>query len=41
MEQDIRAWLAMIDPETGYTSDDEDDNERGPQKPPLGWASRS
>ena len=33
----ISDWLATIDPETGYTSDDEDDSLRDPARPPLGW----
>jgi len=37
LKDDIRNFLAMIDPETGYISDDEDDDERDPDKPPLGW----
>ena len=35
-----RDFLAMIDPETGYISDDEDDDMRDPRKPPLGWPPR-
>lgn len=37
LREQISGWLAMIDPETGYTSDDEDDDLRDPARPPLGW----
>ena len=37
LREDISDWLATIDPETGYTSDDEDDDLRDPSRPPLGW----
>lgn len=37
LEEHASQWLASIDPETGYTSDDEDDHKRDPSKPPLGW----
>jgi hypothetical protein len=37
LEDAIRDFLTMIDPETGYISDDEDDDLRDPSKPPLGW----
>jgi hypothetical protein len=40
LREEISSWLAMIDPETGYTSDDEDDNLRDPSRPPLGWPPR-
>lgn len=37
LREAISDFLAMIDPETGYISDDEDDNLRDPARPPLGW----
>lgn len=37
LEDAIRDFLSMIDPETGYISEDEDDDERDTCKPPLGW----
>ena len=37
MEEEIRDFLAIVDPETGFLSDDEDDDLRDPGKPPLGW----
>lgn len=41
LEEAVRDFLAMIDPETGYTSDDEGDSARDPSRPPLGWPPRS
>lgn len=40
LESEIRQFLTMIDPETGYIADDEDDDLRDPRKPPLGWPSQ-
>lgn len=37
LHEEIVDFLAMIDPETGYISDDENDNMRDAGRPPLGW----